>query len=375
MELQEEIRNHDKGTQKINDYLPSLDGWRAVSILMVLLQHSVGMPGYPKILNFSLLRSIGGVGVRFFFVISGFLITWLLIKEASKFGRISIKSFYIRRIIRIFPVFFLYLTVVYSFQYFSTLKVTSINYLIAATFVGDLWKIGAPLGHLWSLGVEEKFYLFWPVLFIPFVKIKSNRGIFILFAFILLGPVLRGIVDFYQSDKQFELLNNHSILITYDGLAIGCLGAVLLNKFQTTAFQIYQKYNYLLFFFGAILVVLPSLFWIIPGMKMLQPLQDTLQCTGFLILLVQSITYPDFFVYKILNFGIIKHIGVISYSIYIWMGIAEIHPEDIGMSSNFFSGFPGWILIVFILAELSYNFIELPILKFKKPILMWFGLK
>ena len=97
--------------------LPSLDGWRAVSIALVLLQHSSFAAGFPAMLDSALSGfkangiEPGSLGVRFFFVISGFLITWLLLQEQAKHGSISLKHFYLRRALRILPVYFFYLFV------------------------------------------------------------------------------------------------------------------------------------------------------------------------------------------------------------------------------------------------------------------------
>src|ERR1035438_4213326 len=88
--------------------LPSLDGWRAVSIGLVLLAHSSLTRGFPaRFHGVSEVFMLGGLGVRFFFVISGFLITWLLLQEHRRNGRIDLKFFYARRALRILPVCFL----------------------------------------------------------------------------------------------------------------------------------------------------------------------------------------------------------------------------------------------------------------------------
>src|SRR5215470_5272398 len=89
--------------------IPTLDGLRAVSIVLVLLNHLVGTVYYPAIL--SPLGSFGNFGVRVFFVISGYLITSLLIKEDERTGSISLKNFYLRRVFRIFPAAYAYLLV------------------------------------------------------------------------------------------------------------------------------------------------------------------------------------------------------------------------------------------------------------------------
>src|SRR5258708_6566624 len=94
------------GLQKT--HLPSLDGIRAVAVSLVVLYH-LNIPGVP-----------GGMGVLIFFVLSGFLITWLLLKEEEKFGHISLKLFYARRTLRIFPAFYVYWFLIIGFYFISS---------------------------------------------------------------------------------------------------------------------------------------------------------------------------------------------------------------------------------------------------------------
>lgn len=353
--------------------LPSLDGWRAISILLVLIQHSTVMPGWPKMLQNFLFSSIGGVGVRFFFVISGFLITWLLINEISQSGRISLKAFYIRRFLRILPVFLAFLLVVYSLTPFSDLHVGLKQYLVAGTFMADLWRISIPLGHLWSLGVEEKFYLFWPLLFILLYRPDFKSLKVLLVVLILVCPLSRIIVDLYKLDKHIFLLNDKSFFIIYDGLAIGCLGAIFWKGSQAAIVSFCRKWHVLVLVSGAIFCVLPAIFWIVPQLGLLKPFQDTLQCSGFLLLMLHSISEPTYLPYRMLNVKPVAHLGVISYSIYIWMGIAELSHHHFGLPSNILDGFPGWIFVVILLSELSYHFIEFPLMKKKKAVVAWFS--
>jgi peptidoglycan/LPS O-acetylase OafA/YrhL len=354
-----------------NNRLQSIDGWRAISILFVLIQHSAAKDGWPILLKNKAIDALGGVGVRFFFVISGFLITWLLIQEIYKYNTISIKSFYIRRVIRIIPVLLCFILICYFLEFFGVFQISRFDYLYTSTFMVDIFHTNAPFGHLWSLGVEEKFYLFWPVIFIYLFSKDMNKLIYFLAFIILLGPLLRAGIIFFNC-SNYLIFNYHSFVIIYDGLALGCLGAIILTKYKNRITNYITGKLYLVVLVSILLIVLPLSFWIFPVLKIFQPLQDTIQCLGFLILLIASIINPEFLLFRILNISIVKHIGLISYSIYIWMGIVELSSDHLFFVNDYFTKFPGWIFSIIIISEISYYLIEQPIVNKKNQILKWF---
>lgn len=148
-------------------YFAELDGLRALAAWVVVLYH-LGVPGLP-----------GSYGVVLFFVLSGFLITLLLLRERDLNGRIDFKSFYIRRSLRIMPAFYVFLlfTVCWKLLRHNPVDTTSLiaaatytlNYYIA--FVGDA---NSGFSHAWSLAVEEQFYLLWPIAF-SILVLRAHR--------------------------------------------------------------------------------------------------------------------------------------------------------------------------------------------------------
>jgi peptidoglycan/LPS O-acetylase OafA/YrhL len=139
--------------------VPSLDGLRALSILLVCVAHFSYTAGFP-IRHDWWTVVYAHYGVRVFFVISGFLITSLLIREREKTGTINLKQFYIRRAYRILPAAYFYLVVI------TVVSHQSLAYkdlFIAYTYLTS-YSLHQPwvLIHLWSLSVEEQFYLVWP---------------------------------------------------------------------------------------------------------------------------------------------------------------------------------------------------------------------
>jgi peptidoglycan/LPS O-acetylase OafA/YrhL len=153
-------------------YIPGLDGMRAIALIIVLIAHSMPHRDLP-----------GGFGVTVFFFLSGYLITTLLRAEAQVSSRISLRNFYIRRVLRILPPCYLTIGVVSSLAALGLVyNRESFRSLVAAfLFFSNYWNIfglgnlPAGMGILWSLAVEEHYYLLFPVLYWGFVIRKTSR--------------------------------------------------------------------------------------------------------------------------------------------------------------------------------------------------------
>jgi peptidoglycan/LPS O-acetylase OafA/YrhL len=140
--------------------IPSLDGIRAVAVALVLACH------YGNDFGISDFFNVGDLGVRIFFVISGFLITSLLLKELKQAGSIDLKRFYFRRTLRIFPPFYFYLGAMLALSALGLCNLTFRGALPAFTYTSNYWTewnlSGFVTSHSWSLATEEQFYLIWP---------------------------------------------------------------------------------------------------------------------------------------------------------------------------------------------------------------------
>jgi peptidoglycan/LPS O-acetylase OafA/YrhL len=162
-------------------YFKELDALRFFAFLFVFLAHSF----YSKIpaiqaesiyQTFRFYGHIGIYGVNFFFVLSGFLITYLLLREKDLFGRINIGNFYIRRILRIWPLYFLIIFIGFVMVPYAQHLLGNPDYTESArlwpylTFVNNFYPepSSAILGVLWSIAVEEQFYAFWPLILFLF---------------------------------------------------------------------------------------------------------------------------------------------------------------------------------------------------------------
>lgn len=214
-------------TTKQISYIPSLDGIRAVAVMLVFLAHS----GYQLI--------PGGFGVTIFFFLSGFLITTLMRKEYEKRGTISIKHFYIRRVYRIFPA--LYIVILISMLYSFLSKATPGLELLPVLsqilhFTNYYFIFIGPDGFapglvvLWSLAVEEHFYFFFPLFFT--LLIGNGR-----ISRIVIGLVIICIIVLIW---RYFLVSGHNVseIRTYyatdtrlDSIGYGCIMALIMNPF------------------------------------------------------------------------------------------------------------------------------------------------
>ncbi|OCB76563.1 acyltransferase family protein [Flavobacterium crassostreae] len=223
---------------KINKpiFLSGLNGLRTIAAIGVLLSHinlSLQNFGVKTISLFGFNEKgiqkswvLGEHGVTMFFVLSGFLITFLLLKEYEKTGAIRIKDFYIRRALRIWPLYYLYIFLV-LITIFSFFKF-DFNLLLYLTFFANIPFINnatyPAMGHLWSISVEEQFYLFWPFLFLFLIKnkfIKKLSIVIFVFAFFRI---------FIWYIKPFSIPALISVVNRFDCMMFGALGAYLFFK-------------------------------------------------------------------------------------------------------------------------------------------------
>ena len=144
--------------------IPSLDGVRAIAILLVLYAHA-DIPGHSAFMLAAIKGRCGFLGVQLFFVLSGFLITALMLRERERTGGVSRAGFYMRRALRILPAYIAYLAVVAIMPPMADHRLTRSDWLSALTYTVNFHPLPLPMAisHAWSLSVEEHFYLLWPL--------------------------------------------------------------------------------------------------------------------------------------------------------------------------------------------------------------------
>jgi peptidoglycan/LPS O-acetylase OafA/YrhL len=156
--------------------IPTLDGLRAIAISLVIVCH------FGRDIGFGDPGDLGSLGVRIFFVISGFLITLLLLNESEKTGRISLLRFYFRRTARIFPAFYFYLAVMLVLGWIGWADLSFGGALPALTYTSNytVEPLKQLVAHTWSLSTEEQFYLIWPAILLIAGRRRAPYALFVL---------------------------------------------------------------------------------------------------------------------------------------------------------------------------------------------------
>lgn len=350
-------------------YRSDIDGLRAIAILAVITFHV--FPGW---------LPGGFVGVDIFFVISGYLITSLILKGLDQ-GNFSFVNFYMRRVKRIFPALILVMAACYALGWFV---LTGIEYarlghhmVAGATFVSNLLlasEVGyfddaaekKPLLHLWSLGVEEQFYIVWPLLVWFFWKRGINIVSAILFLIVLsfvltISSENPDVAFFLPHTRFWELLVGGILAYLHVFRKQQFTNALIRMVFSASRSQSPKQrlavLNEILAFGGTILVIV-SLYTI--DEKMIFPGWWALLPTGATFLLIAA--GPDALINKrILGSNLLVNIGLISYPLYLWHWPAlffarlfegeELPAETVAVT----------LMASFVLAWLTYTFVERPI--------------
>jgi peptidoglycan/LPS O-acetylase OafA/YrhL len=337
--------------------IPSLDGLRALSIAIVICAHVCGtinlqFPPYTHKIS-----SFGAFGVKVFFVISGYLITKLLLAEEVRYGRISIGEFYLRRAFRIWPVAYAFILVVALLKSLGVLSLPPHNLLFAATFTMNHAAEGAWwTGHLWSLAVEEQFYLVWPLIFL---LCRMRARVLICIWFILLSPAIR-IGAYLYSPALFDSMQQ-SLLFLGNSIAIGCLLALLEPRLlRSPALNAIMRSKW--FFavpFSAVLMYGIS----VSNLGNSYYVAGDSICVLCIGATMWRVVHCQDFAFKILNTSFLMLIGRLSYSLYIWQQL--FLNRD---STAWINWFPQNLVAAIAVSVLSYQLIELPFLRLRSRV-------
>lgn len=353
--------------------LPSLDGWRAVSILLVLGTHCAWTEGFPAGWRpFFEWTFNGNLGVRFFFVLSGFLITHLLVAERGRAGDVNLRYFYVRRALRIFPVYFAFLGVLFLLQTFTAFRQSAAAWAGCLTFTRNFvdGTLADPQTsrHLWSLAAEEQFYLVWPCVFAWMIRRNLTRFLWapVLFP-VALAPIVR-VADHLKMTPDIlgPVFASFSFFKYCDTIAIGCAGALFFAHRREWLGRFLLPRAGVAVALAAVLIVVPHVLDHRMVARFLTvPAGPPMQALGFLLLVFLSILKPSGAAYRVLNAAPVRALGVLSYSIYIWQQIFWTPREFFGAGPVWWLAFPGMLVASIAVAALSYYGLEKPFLRLR----------
>lgn len=362
-------------------YFENLDGLRFICFLSVFFFHSFHTEfEYIKeseVYQFITHRLFanGNLGVNFFFVLSGFLITYLLIVEKKLNGQINLGKFWIRRILRIWPLFFA--CVIFGFYIFPILKTAfggipeetaSIGYYLTFTNNFDFIQKGLPdasvLGVLWSVAIEEQFYLVWPVI----LFLLPVKRYWIAFATVIgASLIFRGFNDDY-------MMREYHTLSCIGDMAMGALGAWMVSEKREmmTYFKALKRPMILLLYASMLAVFLfrEELLMSYPVTRIFERI--FIAALMLLIILEQNYSENSFF--KLSRSRRISWLGTISYGLYclhfigilIAINITKILGINNGLWSVVLLETVLALIFTIIISAVSYRFFETPFLNVKK---------
>jgi peptidoglycan/LPS O-acetylase OafA/YrhL len=360
-------------------YFPNLNGLRFIAAFLVIIHHAEQVRFFFKQDNYwtvPFVRNIGQLGVILFFVLSGFLITFLLLKEKNEHGTIFVKDFYIRRILRIWPLY--YFIVILSFFILPHFKILSIPgfegianadflqiLLLFILFLPNVALAGyAPVSfasQAWSVGVEEQFYLIWPLI------IKKSKNTLLLLCIVIFLSVLIGFIVANTAGEQGLMRNVHRFWehFNIDCMAIGGIAAwVLFHKKEKILNIVFNKY------FQAIVLVF-TLFCLGTGYYFpvfLKGLDINCECYAVLFaIIILNMASNEASIITLEN-KFFNYMGKISYGLYMYHVLVIVIVEKVVMP--FFNGntivfYVSILFLITAVSSCSYEFIEKRFIKRK----------
>lgn len=322
-------------TSALSNRIPSLDGLRAMSILFVIVGHLWGGSGTSVLLS--------AFGVHVFFVLSGYLITGLLQKEYEREGRIDLLAFYQRRCFRIFPAAFTYIFIV---ALLSPVSRSALLYAVTYTVSYRLNTTPPLFQHLWSLSVEEQFYLLWPVALLLAFPLRARVAWIVM----LLAAGFRLALAFSPLPYVVPYLH-YSFPGTMDSVAAGCLLAIYGPQIRERCRWMAES--------TAIVIAVPVTAWTLACVCWRGSLAMFWGVVPLLIALwvFLLVERRD----RILNNPVASAIGVLSYSLYLWQQAFTLEHQHSTAAA---------LLMLCGCAVASYTLVEKPMLKLGAAIRM-----
>ena len=341
---------------------PSLNGLRAFSILLVIIHHLnlkhgllAPLQGIRWLEPILFFIQDGDLGVNVFFVISGFLITSLMLNEEAATKTVSLKKFYARRTLRIFPAYYFLLLVYMALQLAHVIHIDRTSWITAITYTKYFnWYGDWYTSHAWSLSIEEQFYLCWPLIFLAGANFRKAGAVIM----IAMVPCVRLYLHLHPS----PWFNDLNFFTRIDAIATGCLFALYKDRILEALRPRFTLLFYICFVILFAFPYLPAWAGMVYLDSVFVPLglaHGTIGNFLVAIILMYSVFGPQRVWYKLLNLRAVNYIGLLSYSIYLWQQIFT------GGDNWWVTGMPQSLLCIAVMSLFSYYVIEKPFNKLR----------
>jgi len=349
------------GNSSAARHMPSLDGIRAISFLLVFFSHA----GLGSLVP-------GGIGVTIFFFLSGFLITTLMRVEFEKNGFVNLPHFWLRRIFRIFPPFYIVLICAalasLAFDPVGTLYWPAVRaQLLHFTNYWIIWHgyTGQPAGTgvYWSLAVEEHFYLIFPFLYVGMRKLRLSpagqvKVLWGICAAVLLWRCLLVFVWHVPSDRTYMGTDTR-----FDSIMFGCALAVWNNPALDAPELNERRWKYLVVP-AAVGIIVGCLLYRAPSFR--ETFRYTLQGMALTLIFIAAIRFKDWLPFRILNWRPIAFMGVLSYSLYLLhLAVVFAVERNLPAAPPALQGALA-LGIAFVLAWIMYVLVEKPAARYRR---------
>jgi peptidoglycan/LPS O-acetylase OafA/YrhL len=335
--------------------LAGLDAMRAIAAFIVVFYHF----GIPLV--------SGGTGVLIFFVLSGFLITWLLLRENDEWGTVSLRKFYVRRSLRIFPAFYCYAAVLLCVIVIRHARIVWPQTWAALFYVSDYYQAlhGDPntgFSHTWSLAIEEQFYVLWPLTFLALRRNYRRMSQFLAGAILAIWVYREALIFVFGVHQGYiyEAFDTRA-----DHLLIGCLLAVVLRARLFPRFWKWIAVRSWAAVAVAALLAISSVAESVYGYTYRDSISFIVNPLLTAIWITQLIALRGAPLWRWTNWGWLRYLGRISYSIYLYQQLLIAAPRKLLAHQPVVVQLAATIAVIVLVSSASHFFVERPFLRLK----------
>ncbi|MFL5319247.1 MAG: acyltransferase family protein [Myxococcaceae bacterium] len=339
-------------------HIPTLDGWRAVAALGVVICH-----GVPKDSPLAFLRVFGVHAVFVFFALSGLLITTRLLEEEQRNGSIDLKAFYLRRVFRILPPAFAFLGVIAFLGTIGVVQFMGLKELLSCMFF--LQNYVPPFDartpyttHFWSLAVEEHFYLLWPALLVMLGSARARKFVpWIAFAVSAWRIADKSLLILFPAEHP--VFNAHRTDHVFDALLWGCYLALALREEKIRALLTRALKL-------PVFIALCGVFLVNAAKQTL--FTESIEVLVIPLMLAATVLRPTELAGALLELRLVKWLGTLSYALYLWQQVLFVaafrEPEML-------QRFPINLALLIGLAAATHYLLEEPCIQLGRRTVAW----